>query len=176
MFRRRALLFAGTALGVIVVDQVTKALVRSGMAIGQSRPIVDGVLWLTRVHNTGAAFGMFSQQRPMLIAIAIVVLAIIGYVAFHLRPRSLAARTALALIAAGAVGNLIDRVVLHGVTDFLDLGWWPVFNVADMSLDIGVAILVWWVLFSDEHAEAGADEREDDPGVAGDVEEAPEPR
>lgn len=157
MFRRRALLFAGTALGVVVIDQVTKALVRSEMAIGESRPIIDGVLWLTRVHNTGAAFGMFSDQRLMLIAIAFVVLSVIGYVALHLRPRSLAARTALALIAAGAVGNLVDRIVLHGVTDFLDLGWWPVFNVADMSLDIGVALLVWWVLFSDEHAEAEAD-------------------
>lgn len=154
MFRRRALLFAGTALGIIGIDQVTKAVVRSEMAIGESRPVIDGFLWLTHVHNTGAAFGMFSEQRPMLIAIALVVLAVIGYVAFHLRPRSLAARTALALIAAGAVGNLIDRIVLHGVTDFLDLGWWPVFNVADMSLDIGVVLLVWWVLFSDEHSAA----------------------
>lgn len=151
MFRRRALLFASTALGVIVVDQVSKAMVRAAMAIGESRPIIDGLLWLTHVKNTGAAFGMFRGQRWMLILIAFVVLTVITYVAFHLKPKSLAARTALALIAAGATGNLIDRVVFHGVTDFLDLGWWPVFNVADMSLDIGVALLVWWVLFSDEY-------------------------
>lgn len=176
MFRRRALLFAGTALGVIAIDQITKALVRSDMSIGESRPLIDGVLWLTRVYNTGAAFGMFSEQRPMLIVIAVVVLAVIAYVAFHLRPRSLAARTALALIAAGAVGNLIDRIVLHGVTDFLDLGWWPVFNVADMSLDVGVVLLVWWVLFSDEHAEsddAHADDHHDDSDEPDSARETP---
>lgn len=147
MSRRRALLFAATALGVIAFDQATKALVRDAMEVGESHPIIDGFLWLTRVHNTGAAFGMFRGQRLILVFVALVVVAAIVFVAAHLRPNSLLARSALALIAGGAVGNLIDRVMLGGVTDFLDLGWWPVFNVADMSLDIGVALLVWWVLF-----------------------------
>lgn len=142
--------FVATALAIIGVDQVTKALVRSAMERGESIPLVDGLIWLTRVHNTGAAFGMFKGQRPGLIIIAAVVLAGIVYVALHLRPRSALARTALALIAAGAAGNLIDRAALGGVTDFLDLGWWPVFNVADISLNVGVAMLVWWVLFSSE--------------------------
>lgn len=150
MTTRRAAVFAATALGVIVADQATKALVRSAMEIGDSRPIVDGVLWLTHVHNTGAAFGMFRGQQWALIIIAVLVLAVIAYVALHLRPRSVLARTALALIAAGASGNLIDRVAFGGVTDFLDLGWWPVFNIADMALDVGVALLVWWVLFTNE--------------------------
>lgn len=150
MVKRRVLLFAATALGTIAVDQATKALVRSALAVNESRPLVPGVLWLTRVHNTGAAFGMFHGQRWALVLVAALVLAGIVYVAAHLRPESAVARTALALIAAGATGNLIDRVLLGGVTDFMDLGWWPVFNVADMSLDIGVAMLVWWVLFGHE--------------------------
>ena len=167
MFKRRALLFAATALLITVADQVTKAMVRSAMEIGESRPIVDGVLWLTHVHNTGAAFGMFRGQQYGLIVVAVVVLAVITYIALHLRPKSALARTSLALIAAGAAGNLIDRAVFGGVTDFLDLGWWPVFNVADMSLDIGVALLVWWVLFSSEQAEEHTE-----PAGATDVTEA----
>jgi signal peptidase II len=155
--RRRALLFAATVLGVIAADQATKALVRAEMAVGESKPLIDGVFWLTHVHNTGAAFGMFRGQQWMLVLIAAVVLVAIAFVAWHLRPDSVLARTALALIAGGAAGNLIDRAVLGGVTDFLDLGWWPVFNVADMALDVGVAILVWWVLFGQPKPAAVSD-------------------
>lgn len=151
MTKRRALLFAATTLGVIVLDQLTKALVRGSMRVGESHRIIDNILWLTHVNNTGAAFGMFRGHQWMLVIIAGLVLAVIAFVAWHLRPESVLARTALALIAAGAAGNLIDRVALGGVTDFIDFGWWPVFNVADMSLDIGVALLVWWVLFSKEN-------------------------
>lgn len=153
MTTRRALVFGATTLGVLGVDQATKALVRSSMEIGDSRPMIEGLLWLTHVHNKGAAFGMFQGQQWLLITIAVVVIAVIAYIALHLRIESPVARTALALVAAGAIGNLIDRAAFGGVTDFFDLGWWPVFNVADMSLDIGVALLVWWVLFSSEHAE-----------------------
>lgn len=166
MTTRRALVFGATTLGVLGVDQATKALVRASMDIGDSRPLIDGILRLTHVHNKGAAFGMFQGQQWLLIAIAVLVIAAIAYVALHLRIESPVARAALSLVAAGAIGNLIDRAVLGGVTDFFDLGWWPVFNVADMSLDIGVALLVWWVLFSPEHVEKMAAEPT--------IEEAPE--
>jgi len=155
--RARALVFGATTLGVLLTDQVTKAMVRSSMEVGQSDPVIDGVLWLTRVHNTGAAFGLFRGQQGMLIIIAVTVLAAIAYVIARVRPERPAARTALALVSAGALGNLIDRVTLGGVTDFLDIGRWPVFNVADISLDVGVAILVWWVLFGKEHRNGDAD-------------------
>lgn len=152
MSKRRVALLAVTTLAIVAVDQITKAMVRSSFDLGESQPIVAGVLWLTRVHNTGAAFGMFRGQQWFLIAVAAVVLGAIVWVAARVRPESAVARFALAMIAAGAMGNLIDRALLGGVTDFLDLGWFPVFNVADMSLDVGVALLVWWLLFSKEHA------------------------
>lgn len=156
MTKRRMALFAATALGILVADQVSKALVRASFALGESHPLIPGVLWLTHVKNTGAAFGMFRGQQWALIGVALLVLATITWAMLRVRPQSLIARTALAMIAAGACGNLIDRIAAGGVTDFLDLGWWPVFNVADMSLDIGVVLLVWWLLFASEHREQAA--------------------
>lgn len=155
MTKRRLALFASTIAAILATDQVTKWLVRDAFAIGESRPIVSGVLWLTHVKNTGAAFGMFDGRQWFLIAVAVVVLVTIAWVIVRFRPESLLARTALAMIVAGTCGNLIDRAVSGGVTDFLDLGWFPVFNVADIFLDVGVALLVWWLLFSAEHRTAG---------------------
>lgn len=155
MTSRRGALFAVTIAGILAADQVTKWLVRSTFEIGESRPIVSGALWLTHVKNTGAAFGMFRGQQWLLIAIAVVVLCSITLAMARMKSGSLLAHTALAMIAAGTCGNLIDRAVSGGVTDFLDLGWFPVFNVADISLDVGVALLVWWLLFGSEHREPG---------------------
>ncbi len=158
MTKRRLALFASTIAAVLAADQITKWLVRDAFAVGESHPIVAGVLWLTHVNNTGAAFGMFRGQQWLLIAVAAIVLVAIAYVVYRFSPESLLARTALAMVAAGTCGNLIDRVVFGAVTDFLDLGWFPVFNVADIFLDVGVALLVWWLLFSPEHHTADAAE------------------
>ena len=83
-------------------------------------------------------------------------------------PAFTAARRAsfpLGLIAGGALGNILDRVRQGYVTDFLDFKFWPVFNVADISLDVGVALLVWWLLFSPEHRHAGAQQADVDAKV-----------
>ncbi len=128
MTKRRTLLFAATLLGVIAADQVTKALVRASFVIGESRQVIPGVVWLTHVNNTGAAFGLFQGRQWLLVSVAIVVLGVIGYVAFRVCPKSRVAWIALGLVAAGAVGNLIDRV----------------------ASGVGVALLVGWLLFSRE--------------------------
>lgn len=151
MTNRRRALFAVTIASILAADQFTKWLVRSAFAVGESRPIVPGVVWLTHVKNSGAAFGMFRGQQWLLIAVAVVVLGAISYAVTRIKPESLLVWIALAMIAAGTCGNLIDRAVSGGVTDFLDLGWFPVFNVADISLDVGVALLLWWLLLGSEH-------------------------
>ncbi|MBN2847458.1 MAG: signal peptidase II [Coriobacteriia bacterium] len=151
MTRRRALAFAATAAAVVVIDQVTKQIVRSSLALNESVSVVDGLLWLTRVHNTGAAFGMLKGQQWLLIGTSVIVLAAIGWAIVRVKPESPLMRTALALVTGGAIGNLIDRIVAGGVTDFFDLGWFPIFNVADIALDVGVALIVLWLLFSKEH-------------------------
>lgn len=161
MTRGRALAFAVTAVTVIVLDQVTKALARSALALNDAVPVIDGVFWLTLVHNTGAAFGILRGQQWLLVGVATVVLAVITWVMLRVPLRSSLAHTGMALVAGGTVGNLIDRVVLGGVTDFFDLGWFPVFNVADIALDVGVVLIVIWLLFGHENRTA-SDEASDE--------------
>lgn len=155
MVSRRGLLFCTIAAAVVAVDQVSKAAVRDGMAIGESIPIIDGVLWLTHVENTGAAFGMLRGQQWLLIATAVAMLAVVAYVMVRVRPVDSWVHWALALVTGGAIGNLIDRVLAGAVTDFFDLGWFPVFNMADIALDVGVAVLVVLLLFKGEHVLVG---------------------
>ncbi len=165
MTRRHVVLFSAVMTVIIAADQVTKTIVRSAFRVGESQPVIDGVLWLTHVHNRGAAFGVLKGQQWLLVSVAALVLVAIGYVFVRVAPRSPGAVVALALVAAGAAGNLIDRAVFGGVTDFLDLGWFPVFNVADIALDVGVAMLVWWLLFSSEHRAAGSAESATDEAL-----------
>ncbi len=153
MSRRAWVAFGVMVAAVIGIDQWSKALVRSAFDVGESMPLIDGFLWLTHVHNTGAAFGMLKGQQFVLVLVALVVTAVIVYALVKLRPRSVIARVSLALVMGGAIGNLIDRVIAGGVTDFFDLGWFPVFNIADACLDVGAVILVAWLLFGrHEHA------------------------
>jgi signal peptidase II len=155
MARAREVIFGSTLLGVLIADQVTKALVRGSLAVGASVPFIDGFMSLTHVRNTGAAFGLFPGRMPVFIAIAMLVLGGIAWVWWRLKPRSAWVVVALGLVAGGATGNLIDRVLAGRVTDFFDVGWWPVFNIADIALDVGVAVLLVWLLFTGD--ESGAD-------------------
>jgi len=145
-------LVAALMLAVVALDQLTKAWVRSAYALGEGTPVIDGVLWLTRVHNTGAAFGMLKGCQWLLAVFAVVVLLAIAWTVSRVKDLHPLVVTGLGLVAGGASGNLIDRVVLGGVTDFIDLGWFPVFNVADIALDVGVALVIVWLLFIDGRA------------------------
>lgn len=153
MTLRRVALLIATVTAVAGADQYTKSLIRRTFELGESSTVIDGVLWLTHVKNTGAAFGMLKGQTWLLVSVAFAVLAGVVFVGVKVRPKSAIAQFALALIAAGAVGNLIDRLFAGGVTDFFDVGWWPVFNIADISLNVGVAMLVGWLLLGKEHRE-----------------------
>lgn len=156
MARGREVIFGVTLVGVLIADQVTKALIRAKLAVGASVPLIDGFMDLTHVRNTGAAFGLFPGRIPVFVGISTLVLAGIVWVWWRMKPRSTWAVLALGLIAGGAMGNLIDRITAGRVTDFFDVGWWPVFNVADIALDVGVAVLLVWLLFSREMNEAGS--------------------
>ena len=139
--------FAG-ALAIVAADQLTKALVLARFAPGE-RLEVTGFLNLVLAFNKGAAFSLLAQapgwQTPVLVAIALAAAAILSaLIVRNLHKRLLC--TGLALVLGGALGNLVDRLRLGHVVDFVDLhvaGWhWPAFNVADSGITVGAAILI----------------------------------
>ena len=134
--------FAGITLGIIVIDQLTK-LLATRLPLGADVPLVGKVLAFTHTRNTGAAFGMFQNMNVILSMIIIIILAAIMWYYPKIRKDQLAL---VALICGGAVGNLIDRLRLGYVTDFISLSFWPAFNVADAAITIGAVLLAYKVL------------------------------
>lgn len=142
----RPLKLSALGAGVLLLDQLSKAVVSRTMSPGQSLALMSEILHVTYVQNPGAAFGLFAYQTPFLVA-ATVFLAILAWVYRQdIARQSLALRLGLTLGLAGAAGNLIDRVGRGWVVDFIDLRVWPVFNVADMAIVAGVAIGFWCLL------------------------------
>lgn len=151
---------AVVAAVVVIVDQVTKLLVRTHMSpLGTSVPVIGAWLRLTFTRNEGAAFGMLVGGRVAFIVVSLIVLAtIVGYLVRH-RPERVWVVVALGLVAGGAVGNLIDRAWLGWVTDFIQIPFgFPIFNAADSSVVVGVAMLIWWLLFGSVTADAQVDD------------------
>ena len=148
--RWRNVVFFLTGLLIAVADQLSKAWVRTNLAEGQS--LFDiGFLRVTHVHNTGAAFGLFQDQSFALTIVALVgitVLLVYALVIHRYFPwlNSMLGRSALGLILGGTVGNLIDRFRFGYVTDFIDFGFWPVFNIADSAVTVGVIIFAYSIL------------------------------
>jgi signal peptidase II len=137
--RRAAVVVAA----VLIADQLTKQLVRSSIALGESRHLLPGIT-LVRAQNSGIAFSLFTGSEAGVIVVALVVLAaVLTYFARHREQRWM--WLACGLIVGGALGNLIDRLRLGMVTDFIKLPDWPAFNVADASITIGVLALLWLV-------------------------------
>ncbi len=134
-------LFFGAALAVLALDQATKELVRAFLDRGQTWP--DG--WPVRLHyvtNTGAAFGILKDQTGFLIITTLIGVAAI-YLYYRYPPFDhVVAPVAIGMMLGGAIGNLVDRVRLGKVTDFIDFPLWPSFNVADSSIVIGIGILL----------------------------------
>ena len=127
---------------VVLCDQATKFLVREYLQLGQSVP-VEGFFRITHTYNTGSAFGLFQGQNTPLIVVAIVGIFILGMIYRTQRPPSNLLRLSLGLQIGGAIGNLTDRLLFGHVTDFLDVGAWPIFNLADSSIVVGLVLLAW---------------------------------
>lgn len=132
---------------ILLVDQVSKAAISSKLSPGQSIPIIKNILHLTFVKNTGAAFGLFKNSIYFFIAVSVIAVVIIGVILLKaIRNENFFGdflfNFSLILIMSGALGNLIDRVSLRYVIDFIDVRIWPVFNFADSSITIGTALLI----------------------------------
>ena len=129
-------------------DQLTKGLVAAFYIPGQSLPLVPPILHLTYVQNTGAAFGLFKGQHVFFMVLSIIVIGWILWELLIVRPTVRAVIWGCALILGGAVGNLLDRARLGFVVDFIDLRVWPVFNLADSAITIGVCLMIWYLFSS----------------------------
>jgi signal peptidase II len=143
----RAGIFSACAAIVIALDQFTKWIASTRLLMGQPVPVLDDAVRFTLVHNTGAAFGLFPGSRLPFIVISILAITVVIYLFLRETYQSLANRILLGCILGGAVGNLVDRVRLGHVIDFIDVGVgtlrWPVFNVADSAVTLGVIFLAW---------------------------------
>jgi signal peptidase II len=146
---------------IVVLDQLTKVVARATMSLGESIPVLGGEIFrLTRVENTGVAFGLNPASPIFLIIFNSIASVVIVYLILTAdREGALAGpktvRFSLALILGGAIGNLIDRILFGHVTDFLDSDFpdfimtrWPVFNVADSAVTVGVTIWIIYLVFS----------------------------
>jgi signal peptidase II len=130
------------ALAAFALDQFTKHIVATDFEPGESRIAVPHLLWWTYVQNHRGAFGLFGSQAWLLVAMAIFVLAIFWFSFREAAAQSVLVRVAFGAIVGGAIGNIVDRFHYGFVVDFIDLHWWPVFNVADSCITVGVVLLV----------------------------------
>lgn len=147
---------------VIICDQVTKLWVVGNFALYESLPILPGFFNLTYLTNTGAAFGFLAGQPSLwrhvfFITVGLVALCVITVMYWRLRHDSYYYELSLGFIAGGALGNLIDRVRLGSVVDFLDVYvgsyHWPAFNVADSAITVGVTIFIVYSFFFENKEE-----------------------
>ena len=134
--------FVIIALSVLVLDRISKLWIVGNFSLQESRPCIDGVVWLTYIHNQGAAFGIMPGKSWLFLSLAVIM--IIGVIIYIMRyPVTLAVKYSLGLLIGGAIGNFWDRLQLGYVIDFIDLHWWPVFNVADMAIVVGGLLLAF---------------------------------
>ena len=140
---------------IVILDQITKAMIRPMLALHESREVIPGFLDLTRVHNTGAAFGMlnaaeFPFKTLVLSLVAAVALGGVAWYALTVPLTDRLARIGIAGVLGGAIGNLIDRATAGYVLDFVDAYWdgwhfWA-FNVADAAITVGVIFMILDIL------------------------------
>lgn len=137
------MLFYSIAFLIAALDQTLKYLVNKYMVLGQSLPLLGNFFKLTYVRNTGAAFSFFVGFSPYLAIIGLAVSVAVVYFHHRIPSRNYFLQIALALILGGSLGNLSDRIFRSYVIDFLDFTVWPVFNLADIMINVGVLMLIY---------------------------------
>jgi len=164
MSRKWAILIPLLVVG-LALDLASKLWVLDYLPLGGQIQVIPGLVNLVHVHNKGAAFGMMSGwsvefARLFFVATSTLVLAVVGYLWWRLPEERWQAALGYSLIMVGALGNLLDRLRLGAVVDFLDVHWgryhWPAFNVADSLVCVGAGFLVWVILTEEKKADASS--------------------
>ncbi|MCM8784340.1 MAG: signal peptidase II [Candidatus Omnitrophica bacterium] len=127
-------------LGVFFVDQLLKKSVSSFFLPGEGFPVIKNIFHITLVFNKGIAFGMF-QNIPLFFLIILILISIFSFLKY--RPYTRGKKLAISLISAGTLSNLLDRIRFGYVVDYLDFRIWPVFNLADASITLGIVLFIW---------------------------------
>jgi len=136
---------------VLLFDQITKYIIRKKLNLGDSISVIHNIFHITHTNNTGAAFGMFPNAQIFFIVTSIIAIIALIYFLYTFKKGNPTFYISIGLILGGATGNLLDRLILRTVTDFLDFGInpkirWPAFNIADSSVVIGFFILAILVI------------------------------
>ena len=139
------LLLLQLAALVFLLDQFSKFLVRELLTFREAYP-AEGFFRIIHSHNTGSAFGIFQDQNGPLILVSLIGITVLALIYHSQRKPTNLLRLSLGLQVGGAAGNLLDRVLLGHVIDFIDVGTWPIFNLADSSIVVGLVLLAWLFL------------------------------
>ena len=136
-------------MAVLAMDRVSKLIITENFGVGESVSLLGNWFSFTFVMNKGAAFGMLEGQRWLFILLAVAVLVGIVYFSTDILKQDVLTKCGVGFFAAGTAGNLIDRALFGAVIDFIDFKIWPVFNVADMAVCLGVALIFGSVLWTE---------------------------
>ncbi len=137
---RKNLLFSAIIISVMIADQLVKKLIDNALELNSQIFLIKNFLSMTLIYNKGAGFGIMQGQRIILIIVPVLI--ILGIVFYQIKDKEKRYTLPLALILGGALGNLIDRLFLGYVIDFIDFSFWPAFNIADSCISIGALALV----------------------------------
>mgnify|MGYP001499688395 CR=1 FL=1 len=135
-------LFWITFPSIFFLDQITKYLVYSNMYLGESIP-ENGLLRITYARNTGTAFSLFRSHGELLLFLSVLVALFFTIYFIFIEKPKIFMRLFISLVVAGALGNIIDRIRFGYVNDFIDVGFWPIFNIADSSISIAITIYIF---------------------------------
>jgi signal peptidase II len=151
--RQAAQLTVLTALGVALLDQASKAWAQARLPPGREVTVVSGWLWFRLTSNSGATLGILTGQNTLLLVVTLVIVVAIAVITLRgVAGGSRLALFALGLVAGGSLGNLVDRVRLGAVIDFIEIHLWPTdFNVADAAIRLGVLLLIGALLLDARH-------------------------
>lgn len=135
---------------VIALDQITKFFVQRSLPLNDGIPVLPGVLSFTHINNPGAAFGILPHKTVLLVFLTVLLFLLVFIYRHKIPGQPFTLRLGLAMGLGGATGNLIDRLRLGGVVDFVDLKFWPmrnfpIFNIADLAIFFGVLIIFWYL-------------------------------
>jgi signal peptidase II len=150
--RRRWLVPLFLALVVLLLDQISKQWILANLGpepMQYEIPVVGDWFSIIYSRNTGVAFGLFQNMSPLFIVVSLLISAGAIYVYATYLPNDVwNVQISLGLILGGALGNVVDRILLGYVVDFIRVGWWPVFNVADSAITVGAAVLALFLLLT----------------------------